>query len=73
MSSRPPPLAVRRVADGGHHPAGPYPSRCPAALCADVIEVERPTTGDAGRQHPYFVDGQSGYFMQQNMGKRGGA
>ena len=32
MTSRPPPLAVRRVDDGSHHPAGPYPSRCPAAL-----------------------------------------
>ena len=38
---------------------------------ADVIKVERPTGGDAGRAHPYFKDGQSGYFLQQNMGKRG--
>ena len=38
---------------------------------ADVIKVERPTAGDAGRAHPYFVNGQSGYFLQQNMGKNG--
>jgi crotonobetainyl-CoA:carnitine CoA-transferase CaiB-like acyl-CoA transferase len=38
---------------------------------ADVIKVERPTAGDAGRAHAYFKDGQSGYYIQQNMGKRG--
>lgn len=38
---------------------------------ADVIKVERPAKGDAGRQHAAFRRGQSGYFMQQNMGKRG--
>ena len=39
---------------------------------AEVIKVERPTAGDAGRAQPgYFVDGQSGYFLQQNMGKQG--
>ena len=38
---------------------------------ADVIKVERPTTGDAGRGAPTSVKGHSGYFLQQNMGKRG--
>ena len=38
---------------------------------AEVIKVERPTKGDAGRDHPYFKDGQSGYFMEQNMDKQG--
>jgi len=38
---------------------------------AEVIKVERPTKGDAGRDHPYFKDGQSGYFLQQNMDKQG--
>jgi crotonobetainyl-CoA:carnitine CoA-transferase CaiB-like acyl-CoA transferase len=46
-------------------------SRCLSALGAEVIKVERPTSGDAGRASPTIVDGQSGYFMQQNMGKRG--
>jgi crotonobetainyl-CoA:carnitine CoA-transferase CaiB-like acyl-CoA transferase len=36
-----------------------------------VIKVERPKDGDAGRHHAYFKNGQSGYFLQQNMGKRG--
>jgi crotonobetainyl-CoA:carnitine CoA-transferase CaiB-like acyl-CoA transferase len=38
---------------------------------AQVIKVERPTAGDPGRAHPYFVGGQSGYYLQQNMGKQG--
>lgn len=65
------PLDGIRVVDYSHFLAGPYVGRCLAALGADVIKVERPKTGDAGRQHAYIVDGQSGYFMQQNMGKRG--
>jgi crotonobetainyl-CoA:carnitine CoA-transferase CaiB-like acyl-CoA transferase len=65
------PLAGIRVIDYTHFLAGPYLSRCLAALGADVIKVERPKEGDAGRAHPYFVDGHSGYFLQQNMGKKG--
>jgi crotonobetainyl-CoA:carnitine CoA-transferase CaiB-like acyl-CoA transferase len=65
------PLAGIRVVDYSHFLAGPYLSRCLAGLGADVIKVERPTSGDAGRQHAYLVAGQSGYFMQQNIGKQG--
>ncbi len=60
------------VIDNSHFLAGPYLSRCLAAMGADVIKVERPTGGDAARLSPLVVDhGYSGYFMQQNMGKRG--
>jgi len=65
------PLAGIRVIDYSHFLAGPYVGRCLAALGAEVIKVERPTEGDAGRRHAYFIHGQSGYFMQQNMGKKG--
>jgi crotonobetainyl-CoA:carnitine CoA-transferase CaiB-like acyl-CoA transferase len=65
------PLAGFRVVDYSHFLAGPYLSRCLAALGADVIKVERPSVGDAGRQHAYFIQGQSGYFLQHNMGKKG--
>lgn len=60
-----------RVVDYSHFLAGPYVGRCLAALGAEVIKVERPKAGDAGRQHAYFIGNQSGYFMQQNMGKKG--
>ncbi len=71
MSTQPRPLEGITVIDYSHFLAGPYVSRCLAAMGADVIKVERPTAGDAGRAHAYFKDGQSGYFLQQNMGKRG--
>ena len=39
---------------------------------AEVIKVERPTRGRRrAATIPYFKDGQSGYFLQQNMGKQG--
>jgi crotonobetainyl-CoA:carnitine CoA-transferase CaiB-like acyl-CoA transferase len=69
--TQPPPLTGIRVIDYTHFLAGPFMSRCLAAMGAEVIKVERPTAGDAGRAHPYFVGGQSGYFLQQNMGKQG--
>ena len=70
-NSQPLPLQGIRVIDYSHFLAGPYMGRCLAALGAEVIKVERPTSGDAGRAHAFMVDGQSGYFLQQNMGKQG--
>ena len=67
----PPPLRGIRVIDYSHFLAGPFLSRCLAAMGAEVVKVERPTAGDGGRGHPYFIDGHSGYFLQQNMGKQG--
>ena len=71
MSSQPLPLEGIRVIDYSHFLAGPHMSRCLSAMGADVIKVERPTHGDAGRGAPTAVKGHSGYFLQQNMGKRG--
>jgi crotonobetainyl-CoA:carnitine CoA-transferase CaiB-like acyl-CoA transferase len=71
MSTQALPLAGIRVIDYSHFLAGPHLSRNLAALGAEVIKVERPTSGDAGRQHAHFIGGQSGYFLQQNMGKQG--
>jgi crotonobetainyl-CoA:carnitine CoA-transferase CaiB-like acyl-CoA transferase len=65
------PLDGIRVIDYSHFLAGPHMSRCLAAMGAEVIKVERPANGDAGRASPTQVNGQSGYFMQQNMGKQG--
>jgi crotonobetainyl-CoA:carnitine CoA-transferase CaiB-like acyl-CoA transferase len=71
MTTQPLPLSGIRVVDYTHFLAGPYLSRCLAGLGAEVIKVERPKDGDAGRHHAYFLNGQSGYFLQQNMGKKG--
>lgn len=65
------PLDGFRIVDYSHFLAGPFLSRCLAAMGAEVIKVERPKAGDAGRAHPYFIKGQSGYYIQQNMGKEG--
>ncbi|CAH2897394.1 MAG: CaiB/BaiF family protein [uncultured Paraburkholderia sp.] len=66
------PLEGIRVVDYSHFLAGPYVGRCLAALGAEVIKVERPGSGDAGRQHATVLDDQqSAYFLQLNMGKRG--
>ncbi len=65
------PLKGIRVIDYSHFLAGPHMSRCLSAMGAEVIKVERPNAGDAGRASPTIVGGQSGYFMQQNMGKQG--
>lgn len=71
MTTQALPLTGIRVIDYSHFLAGPYLSRCLAAMGAEVIKIERPGEGDAGRHHPYLIKGQSGYFMQQNMGKKG--
>ena len=71
MSVQDLPLKGIRVIDYSHFLAGPFMGRCLAALGAEVIKVERPKDGDAGRAHGFFKDGQSGYFLQQNMGKQG--
>ena len=65
------PLTGIRVIDYSHFLAGPHMSRCLSAMGAEVIKVERPVAGDAGRASPTMVQGQSGYFLQQNMGKEG--
>ena len=65
------PLKGVRVIDYSHFLAGPHMSRCLSAMGAEVIKVERPTEGDAGRTTPTIIKGVSGYFLQQNMGKKG--
>lgn len=51
--------------------AGPHMGRALAQAGADVIKVESIPAGDTTRALPYhFTGGQSGYFKQQNLGKR---
>ena len=52
MATQPLPLAGLRVVDYTHFLAGPYLSRCLAGMGAEVIKVERPPLGDAGRPLP---------------------
>lgn len=69
--TQPLPLTGIRVVDYSHFLAGPFLSRALAAMGANVIKIERPKSGDAGRHHPYAIGNTSGYYLQQNMGKEG--
>jgi crotonobetainyl-CoA:carnitine CoA-transferase CaiB-like acyl-CoA transferase len=50
--------------------AGPTTSRYMAELGAEVVKVEIAPSGDISRQVPYIHDGRSGYYVQQNRGKK---
>ena len=50
--------------------AGPSATRLLAELGADVIKVELAPGGDPSRILPVGREGRSGYYVQQNRGKR---
>lgn len=64
------PLAGLRVLDMSRVLAGPFAGRMLADLGADVVKVE-PPEGDITRLWGASIHGISGYFNQQNAGKRG--
>ena len=59
------------VVDVTRHLAGPF---CTMILCdmgANVIKVEIPPEGDDTRTAGPFIQGESGYFLSVNRGKKG--
>ncbi|MBR2978430.1 MAG: CoA transferase [Myxococcaceae bacterium] len=50
--------------------AGPFCTMMLADMGAEVIKVERPSTGDDSRAFGPFVKGESAYFMSVNRGKK---
>lgn len=58
------------VIDVGTAVAGPYCTTLLSDLGADVIKVEKPGRGDLIRFTDRYVDGESGYFIGVNRGKR---
>jgi crotonobetainyl-CoA:carnitine CoA-transferase CaiB-like acyl-CoA transferase len=58
-----------RVLDCTHIIAGPYCSRLLGELGADVIKIE-PPKGELSRGYKPFIDGQSLYYMNFNVGKK---
>src|ERR1700722_18955632 len=64
------PLGGIRVLDLSRVLAGPYVGRMLADLGADVVKVE-PPDGDPARLWGAIRAGQSGFYVQQNAGKRG--
>jgi len=59
-----------RVVDFSQVLAGPTVTRLMAEMGAEVIKVELPPGGDRSRGLPLLRDGRSGYFVQQNRGKK---
>jgi len=59
-----------RVLDFTQVLAGPTTTRYLAEMGAEVIKIEFAPRGDISRAVPYLRDGRSGYYVQQNRGKK---
>jgi crotonobetainyl-CoA:carnitine CoA-transferase CaiB-like acyl-CoA transferase len=69
MASKPM-LEGYRVLDFTQVLAGPTTTRYMIEMGAEVIKVEFAPNGDISRFVPFLRDGRSGYYVQQNQGKR---
>ncbi len=59
-----------RVIDMTQYLAGPTVTRLMAEMGADIIKIEQAPYGDPTRGLLAMKDGRSGYFVQQNRGKK---
>ena len=59
-----------RILDFTQAIAGPTCTRLMAEMGAEVIKVELTPGGDMARVLPFYKDGRSGCFVQQNRGKK---
>ena len=59
-----------RVLDFSQALAGPTTTRLMAEMGAEIIKVELAPHGEASRALPFQRNGRSGYYIQQNRGKK---
>ena len=59
-----------KVIDLSRNLAGPFCGMMLADLGAEVIKVETPGKGDDARTYGPFINGESGYFISINRGKK---
>ncbi|VTU28637.1 CaiB/BaiF CoA transferase family protein [Variovorax sp. RA8] len=65
------PLAGYRVLDLTTFLSGPFATQVLADMGAEVVKIEPPNGGDSSRTiPPYFVEGDSAYFLGINRSKR---
>lgn len=65
------PLEGIRVLDLARVLAGPFCAAQLADLGAEVIKIERPGRGDDSRHFGPYKNGESGYYILMNRGKKG--
>ena len=70
MATAKPILDGYKVLDFTQVLAGPTTTRYMAEMGAEVVKVEMAPNGDISRQVPFIRDGRSGYYVQQNRGKK---
>src|SRR5262249_51851463 len=70
MATGKPMLNGYKVLDFTQVLAGPTTTRYMAEMGADVVKVEFAPNGDISRGVPFLRDGRSGYYVQQNRGKK---
>lgn len=63
-------LSGYKVLDFTQVLAGPTVTRLMAEMGAEIIKVEMAPNGEISRALPFLKDGRSGYFIQQNRGKK---
>lgn len=59
-----------KVLDFTQYIAGPTATRMMAGMGAEIVKLELAPAGDRTRELPYIKDGRSGYYVQQNVGKK---
>src|SRR6476660_6731696 len=63
-------LSGYKVLDFTQVLAGPTVTRLMAEMGAEIIKVELMPNGDISRNLPFIKNGRSGYYIQQNRGKK---